>query len=331
MFEMKSGKGWPEITNNLSASSFNAYKTSRLITINDGWINKLGPLVSKDADSDGQQTSNVFESLFSNIGLSTAVQERRVGKQWLYNANTDECEFREPNKPRTDVDIVNTMTCKYMNAKHPLIEMVLGTVCANGLSRHGSHLAFKPNTLRSNNSFLWERIELRKAPDYEKSLLAVSRRKNAILTAPKGSNYVKLRMTVKVVGYAYYAKGVSYHLATAIVVLYMLTVLSYTVWVLCTGVTANSWDTVTELLALALRSPVQQALNGCGAGVERWATYQKLVTVRALKSGELEDGSKTQQLALVLDGNATRSSSKDDMEHEEEDSHTLVEIDKKYL
>jgi hypothetical protein len=88
-------------------------------------------------------------------------------------------------------------------------------------------------------------------------------------------------MDCEVFGYAWYASSSSDYLATSVVVAYMFIVLAYTVWVLLiTGVTSSSWDTVTELLALALQSPVSEKLSGAGAGVERLATYKRLVRLR---------------------------------------------------
>jgi len=100
-------------------------------------------------------------------------------------------------------------------------------------------------------------------------------------------------MTCKVFGYARYTNSSSDYLAAGVVLAYVLIALTYTVWVLLvTGVTSSSWDTVTEFLALALQSPVPETMSGSGAGVERFATYNRLLRLRARR----EEGGERQRV-----------------------------------
>lgn len=71
---------------------------------------------------------------------------------------------------------------------------------------------------------------------------------------------------------------------------------AHTVWVLAKGVTSSNWDTVTELLALALRSSVSDKLRRSKAGIERLKTYNRLTRLRALR----EEGEE--RVMLVFDG-----------------------------
>ncbi|KAL9626340.1 MAG: hypothetical protein Q9204_007384 [Flavoplaca sp. TL-2023a] len=113
-------------------------------------------------------------------------------------------------------------------------------------------------------------------------------------------------MRVQVLGYSWYASGFSEYLAITVVVMYMLIALVHTIWVLSTGVTSSSWDTVTELLALALQSPVSKALKGSGAGIERLGTYQRILKLRVREEGQEE------KVILLVDedGNDTNIQSK---------------------
>ena len=126
-------------------------------------------------------------------------------------------------------------------------------------------------------------------------------------------------MRVQVVGYAWYMSGSSEYLATVVVVLYMLVALAHTAWVLGTGVTSSSWDTVTELLALALQSPVSGALQGTGANIERLGTYRRLVRLRVIEEGVEPVGAKKERLVLIVD------------REERNASMGRIDIDKKYL
>ena len=121
------------------------------------------------------------------------------------------------------------------------------------------------------------------------SLLSDSSQYNAFLPASTDADQVKLHMHVQVAGYTWYANGVSDDLAIAVVILYMFIALAHTLWVLTTSVTSSSWDTVTEILTLALESPVSDALKGFGAGVERLQTYRRMIKVMARKEGAMKD------------------------------------------
>lgn len=181
--------------------------------------------------------------------------------------------------------------------KYMLLELILAMIFANGLSRYGSRRCFDPSSMNSsNNHFRWDLTTLPKASNYYASLLSNNPRHNAILPAPANSGYVGLRMGIQIVGYAWHASSSSDYLATAVVVTYMLVAFAHTVWVLKNGVTSSSWDTVTELLALALRSPVSDALRGSGAGIERLGTNKRLTRLRAMT----EEGEE--RLVLLIDG-----------------------------
>ncbi|KAL8897422.1 MAG: hypothetical protein Q9207_007224 [Kuettlingeria erythrocarpa] len=212
--------------------------------------------------------------------------------------------------------------------KPRLLEMILASVFANGLSRYGSRHAFDQISIRNspNNPSRWLLKSLPRAPDYYASLLSNNPQHNAILPAPASAdpNHVTLRMRIEILGYAWYASGYSDYLAMVVVLIYMLIALAHTIWVVATGVTSSSWDTVTELLTLALQSPASEALKGSGAGIERLGTYQRIVKLRVPEEGPDE------KIVLVVD------------EHEEDMDNPLspliakgatyrkVEIDKDY-
>ena len=84
----------------------------------------------------------------------------------------------------------------------------------------------------------------------------------------------------------------------------MLIAIIYTFWVLGTGVTSSSWDTVTKLLALALalQNPAPEALRGSGAGVERLGTYRRVVRLRARMEEGGEQERAKEKLVLIVGG-----------------------------
>ncbi|KAL8786377.1 MAG: hypothetical protein Q9213_002793 [Squamulea squamosa] len=288
---------YPTIINNLNASSASARKSHRLITIIK--IDIICP--------------NTIERLFFDTGLTNALIEQRTEPQFVFVESSQPCVFMRPDKYRSDTEILNDFTCGG-GGKHQLMEHIIGSTIADGLSRYGSRYIFKQDDLVLGNSPLqWTSKRSLKGPTYSASLLSSRPRKNAVLAAPEGSGYVTLRLRIEVVGYAWYATSVTDYLAIGVVIAYIVIVLSHTVWTVCyTGVTSSSWDTVTELVGLALQSPVPEPSIGIGAGIERFSTYRLMVKLRAFKeSGTNVTGTGGyEQLILALDhGKGSASSS----------------------
>lgn len=313
-------KSWATIRSDLNAYNVEANKYRRLITIRENWVQTLTPITPcEDCHHYDNQTQGLttLERLFSDVGLSTVFDDMRAQGQSRYNGSTKTCVIQPPDPADTDVDRWNHGECGN-GGKHMLLEFMLASIFANGLSRYGSRHAFDPSSMKSRNDpFQWELKTPPRAPDYYASLLSNKPHHDAVLPAPANSDYVKLRMRVEVVGYAWYASGISDYLAIAVVMTYMIVALAYTLWVvLITGVTSSSWDTVTELLALALRSPVSDALRGSGAGVERLRTYGRLTKLRAVK----EEGEE--RLVLVVDG--------EDLEQALRTRYKRIEVNSEY-
>lgn len=309
----------------LNASSAEAHRYRRLITIRERWIQSLTPLTPCEDCSNQSQRLTTLERLFSDVGLSTVLDDIRAQGQSRYNGSTNACVLQPPDPADTDVDRWNRADCGNGN-KHMLLELILASTFANGLSRYGSRRAFDPSSIMNapNDPFQWELKILPKAPNYYASLLSNNPHHNAVLPAPANSDYVKLRMRVEVVGYAWYASGFSDYLAITVVVMYMLVALAHTVWVLTKGVTSSSWDTVTELLALALRSPVSDALRGSGAGIERLGTYRRLTRLRAIREAGEE------RLVLVTDGDDRYVKVGQEPEQAPRVRYRRVEVDNEY-
>ena len=265
----ESGNTLANIRADLDASNAEAHKYRRLISFREGWIQSLTPSAPYEKCIDQSQSLTILEHLLLDVGFATLLDDMRAQGQSRSNGSTNTCVLQPSDPTETDVDRLNRGECGN-GGKHQLLELILASVFANGLSRYGSRHAFDLSSMNSSDSpFRWELQALPKTSNYWASLLSNKPHHNAILPAPADSGYVDLQMRVQVVGYAWYASSFSTYLATAVVVTYMVLAIVQTVWVLKNGVTSSSWDTVTELLALALRSPVSDALRGSGAGIER--------------------------------------------------------------
>ena len=322
------------ITMGLSASSANARDYQRLITLKERWYQSLTPSTPSEDCKNKSRSLNTLQRLFSDVGVATELIAQRTQPQFVFDEPTDSCVFKMPDPKATDVDRLNSRACSF-GGRHQLIELIIASTFANGLSRYGSHRAFNlaasPNA--RSDPFTWDLKQPPRAPGFDQSLLSTKPKHNAILSAPPNSNFVTQHMSCEVFGYAWYTNSISDYLAIAVVVTYMFIALVYTVCVLFfTGVTSSSWDTVTELLALALQSPVAETLSGSGAGVERLTTYKRLVRARREDGGGRHN--VQERLVLIVGDGEIPGNTEGDLVGEGQRRnvrHRKVVVDEEYL
>ena len=327
----KKHQSFPKITMSLNASSAHARDYRRLITLKEHWYRSLTPSTPSEGGENHSRPFNTLQRLFSAVGIASELVAQRTQPHIIYDKLTESCIFKKPDPNTTDVDRLNDPTCG-SGGRHQLMELILGSTFANGLSRYGSHRAF--NLVASpdgrSNPFIWDLKQPPRAHDFDQLLLNIKPKRNAVLSAPQGSGFVTQRMHCEVFGYGWYVNSISDYLAIGVVIMYMLIAVAYTVWVVVvTELTSSSWDTVTELLTLALQSPVPEILSGSGAGVKRFATYQRLVRLRARTEEKVgEQRSNSQKRLVLIVGNETIP-----WRHQEGDlnvRHSRVQVDEEY-
>ena len=208
-----SSKTWATIRTDLDAYSAEAHRYRRLITIRESWIQTLTPFTPCEHCTNQTERLTLLERLFLDVGLITVFLDMRAQGQARFNESTKMYVLQPPDPADTDIDLWNHDECNN-GGKHMLLELILASVFANGLSRYGSRRAFDMNS--RNDLFQWELKTLPKASDYYASLLSIKPHHDAILPPPVDSNYVRLRMRVEVVGYDWYASGSSDYLAIAV-------------------------------------------------------------------------------------------------------------------
>ena len=321
----ESKKQWAIVRTDLNASSAEASKYRRLISIRDDWFRSLTPPMPCVSHSNQSKQVTTLQCLFSDVGLTTVLDDMRAQLQPRWNGKT--CHYQLPDPSETHVDRWNRNDCGN-GGKHKVLEMMLASVFANGLFRYGSRHAFDQISLRNSprDHSRWLLKSLPRAPDYHASLLSNKPHHDAILPAPAfaDSKYVTLRMRVQVVSYAWYASGSSDYFAITVVVIYMLIALAHTIWVVTTRITSSSWDTATEILGLALQSPASKALKGSGAGIEKLGTYQHMMKLRVRKEGQDE------KLVLVVDEDENDTNNQSSPLQTTGVRYTKVEIDEEY-
>lgn len=85
-------------------------------------------------------------------------------------------------------------------------------------------------------------------------------------------------------GWKYTAEEATTKLAIAVMFTYCILVLGHVIYSAISGVSSTAWDSVSELVALAMNSTPTKALQNTCAGITGSAVYQ--TQVRILKTSE---------------------------------------------
>jgi hypothetical protein len=101
-------------------------------------------------------------------------------------------------------------------------------------------------------------------------------------------DWVPLRMKTQVNGYAYSFKGITIKLSITILMLHAVLALCHTVYEVGSGLSSSSWDSIVELVALAMNSTQTTTLMNTCAGITRIATMKLMVRIVTTKADHLE-------------------------------------------
>jgi hypothetical protein len=150
-----------------------------------------------------------------------------------------------------------------------LLESIVCSILEDGLSRTGTHRVY--NTVGKNSD--WTLATYDKTSDFDTAIL---QNQNALKPPDIPSNDVtKLRVEMTITGYACKSSLVK-NLSMVILFAHLCLAIAHTAWILWTKQTSNSWNSSTEIFALAQNSPpAPNALENSGAGIDRFSTYAK--------------------------------------------------------
>lgn len=88
--------------------------------------------------------------------------------------------------------------------------------------------------------------------------------------------------------HTYSSKSTTVQLSLAVIAIYCLVTIVYLGAVAWTGVTGHSWDSIGELITLALNSRTPQHPKNVSVGIETLATYKEMVSIQANDEDRLE-------------------------------------------
>lgn len=97
-------------------------------------------------------------------------------------------------------------------------------------------------------------------------------------------------------GYGYGPNILAVKLSLAVLFAYCLVTLAHIAYSIWTGVSSSSWDSLPEIVALAIDSPAAGELNNTGAGVETIKAYRHSVRIAEV----IEEGNPRGRLRLLF-------------------------------
>ena len=306
------------------------------ITLDKSWLDLLIPHTSEVSMSNGLWVPNTLEKILMDVGFLDIMEEYKTRPQWIFSNDT--CGISRTDTSMTDTDIWNDGTCG-KGAKMDLLETIIASMVADGLSRYGSERVFNVQSEFRD----WTFQALPQAQDFNNLILS----SGDAIVMPSDPSLVVQTLTFEVEGYAYYASTASDYLATSVAFIYIIIWGTHVVWVLCHGVTSSSWDTITELLVLCHNSPSGSVLKSASAEIRRLATYNRVIKVRA--SSRPREPQDPQVILVSTEGKHVEAEASDhddsihshsdgadefvqlpaDAEHQQK-SLSKVEVDKKY-
>ena len=202
----------------------------------------------------------------------------------------------------TDMGMDNsTGMIVYWDDLPPILETVIATLVADGMSRQGyaanggssTHFSDALNLLPWDNS-----------ASSQQSLLA-----GTYAFPSPGGTATPLHWSVVVGGYAYRADSLAYYLALTVLFLHAAFALSHVSYILWKRVCCDAWDSFVGLLVLVAKSGMPRAsgaddmFENASAGIERYRTMSTQVRIRASPASGI--GAASQEDVKIIFGDRT--------------------------
>lgn len=90
------------------------------------------------------------------------------------------------------------------------------------------------------------------------------------------------------IGYGYDTSTITVRLSLAVMAVYLVATVAYLLYTLVTGEVATSWDSVAELVTLALNSQKPKCLENTSVGIDTLETFRRPVNIRVNQDDSLE-------------------------------------------
>ncbi|KAF9893512.1 hypothetical protein FE257_010824 [Aspergillus nanangensis] len=224
------------------------------IHISPGWANYLNPTLR-----------NMSSDVFQHLAIAASLDPI-----WNYEeVPGNQSEWYKVNNEEWDTVIIA-----------PYFEALLASLIANGLSLNYATATLQGYTKDDSVSRLLPRHSF-------------GHRYDTIYQLPPGTNTSTMseyKVHVDIEGYAYILSGTAVILSTIILSLYVVFVLGYIALLWTFRQYSTSWDSMSELTALAVQSPETSVLKNTTAGIYTSSIYSNKVQVvkRRCQNGDLK-------------------------------------------
>jgi len=227
--------------------------TNGRIALGTEWLNLLTPPASVVASQNGSWQPSTIESILDTAGLAD------IATPWNGTTLTDDW---------LNGDLLSN------GGKTRLLEAVICSVLADGLSRTGSHRVF--NTTGPSSE--WPLAMYNPRADFNRRIL----NGQTAFETPNipSTNLTTLHARMEITGFAYRASLASY-LSMAVLLTHMIMALIHILWVVGRKRTSQSWSSISELLTLSQNSqPAFHALRNTGAGIHCFDSFARVAKIR---------------------------------------------------
>ncbi|KAI9864753.1 MAG: hypothetical protein M1824_004660 [Vezdaea acicularis] len=195
----------------------------------------------------------------------------------------DWAQYLNPIDPTTNKSTFNTLAAEAgIGTNQPItvatpviVESLLALMITNGLSRVGYN-----STIQG---------DLKPELVWEEQFLPASGKvfgygQHAYEIDPElRKGYMPLQLTVTVRGYAYGTNGAAIITSLVVLLTYSALAIAHSIWIICfSRMSSNSWETISEVTALAMNSPPTSALRNTCAGISTIQTFSQRVRILAV-------------------------------------------------
>lgn len=227
--------------------------TNGRIALGNEWLNLLTPPApTVDSKIRSWQTSTV-ESILASAGLED------ITSPWNGTTLTEDWLNRDLSPDGGKTRVLETIIC---------------SILADGLSRSGSHRVF--NTTGPTSE--WSLAMYNPRADFKKQIL----KGRPAFETPNipSSHLTTLHARMQITGFALQLTLAGY-ISMIVLLAHMAMALTHIFWVVGHKRTSRSWNSISELIALSQNSqPAFDSLTNTGAGIHCPETFARLTKIR---------------------------------------------------
>ncbi len=181
-------------------------------------------------------------------------------------------------------------------------EILLASLIANGLSNTASNFTLQGNITRPfylGDTFLNGESWILHNQDF------------FTVDPQESANWEKLQVKSFVTGLSYNSDGPLIRIALGILLTYCLVTTVFIAYTSMKGISSSSWDSMSELAALAMNSPPAKELYNTCAGVASLNTYKTLIRVAVTENDSQSEKTAAKHASLIFgSGNVESGSTK---------------------